>query len=234
MGRAGNLSVLGLYEWDNTLFDLMVIPEALDKEVLVNNILSSLAELEVLYANPIVMKNLIGVWSHKNIDVWNRLYATTQYDYDPIANYDRTETGSESGTGSKAHRGNQNETSDSTVADSGTDSTVRTGKAGGWIAGFDSVASGDDDGLVKKTRDESDTTADTTYGKTVTGNGRKTTNFSDSEEHSNNGEHTLHAHGNIGVTTTQKLIREQREIEKFNLYDIIIDEFKMRFCILVY
>ena len=51
---------------------------------------------------------------------------------------------------------------------------------------------------------------------------------------SNEGGHTLHAHGNIGVTTTQKLIREQRDIDLFNLYDIIIEDFKMRFCILIY
>ena len=50
----------------------------------------------------------------------------------------------------------------------------------------------------------------------------------------NEGSHELHAHGNIGVTTTQKLIREQRDVELFNLYDIIIEDFKMRFCILIY
>ena len=50
----------------------------------------------------------------------------------------------------------------------------------------------------------------------------------------NDGDHELHAHGNIGITTTQKLIREEREVDLFNLYDIIIEEFKMRFCILVY
>ena len=38
----------------------------------------------------------------------------------------------------------------------------------------------------------------------------------------------------VGVTTTQKLIREQRDIDLFNLYDIIIEDFKMRFCILIY
>ena len=38
----------------------------------------------------------------------------------------------------------------------------------------------------------------------------------------------------IGVTTTQELIREQRDIDLFNLYDKIIEDFKMRFCILVY
>ena len=40
--------------------------------------------------------------------------------------------------------------------------------------------------------------------------------------------------GNYGQTTTQKMIEEQRELVKFNLLDYIIDEFKQRFCILIY
>ena len=79
MGRAGSLSPLGLFNWDSTIFDLMQIPEALNREVLINNLLAQTAELEVLYPNPVVFKNLLGVWSQKNLDVWNRLYATTQY-----------------------------------------------------------------------------------------------------------------------------------------------------------
>lgn len=40
--------------------------------------------------------------------------------------------------------------------------------------------------------------------------------------------------GNIGVTTTQQMIREEREIAYFNLIDAITDDFKKRFCVLVY
>lgn len=40
--------------------------------------------------------------------------------------------------------------------------------------------------------------------------------------------------GNIGVTSTQQLIKEQREISMFNIYDAISADFKQRFCIMVY
>ena len=140
----------------------------------------------------------------------------------------------------------------------GTDSVTGTDTKGHWIAGYDSAASGQDDGLVKQTRDQDDFTNTTTYGKTESDSGNKTTTFGKTEsimesrnygqtisktggtthgeqvETSNTGSHTLHAHGNIGVTTTQKLVREERDIDLFNLYDIIIEDFKMRFCILVY
>ena len=330
MGRAVNLSPLGLYQWDQTIFDLMQIPSALDKPTLVDNLLAETAELEVLYPNPVVFKNLVGVWSAKQLDIWNRLYATTQYEYNPIENYNRYETGSDSGTGRTTHSGTDTttettthggtdgrteaistggkDTLDMTRREGGTEAVATNKREGGsesenttssvelggqdevtgndvkghWIAGYDSQPSGQSDGLVKQTRDEDDAHTVTEYGKTEDGTGSKTTTFgktnTDTETTDfgktetnkdettygktenvqetktygetigktggithgeqvatqNEGEHELHAHGNIGITTTQKLIREQRDIDLFNLYDIIIEDFKMRFCILVY
>ena len=48
---------------------------------------------------------------------------------------------------------------------------------------------------------------ETTYGKTE--NVQETKTYGEQVATTNEGEHELHAHGNIGVTTTQKLIREQ-------------------------
>ena len=306
MSRGTTLSPLGLYNWDNTIFDLMQIPTELDKPTLIDNLLAETAELEVLYPNPVIFKNLVGVWSAKQIEIWNRLYATTQYEYNPIENYNRYETGSDSGTGRTTHSGTDT-TADTTtyggtdgrteaimhggsdtntrqMAEGGTEGESTTGQMaqggqdvvtgsdtkGHWVAGFDSAPSGDDDGLVKQTRDQDDVSTTTAYGRTESDNGSKTTTFGKTESENdttaygktenineqrtygqtiqkagnmthgeqvattNAGEHQLHAHGNIGVTTTQKLIREQRDVDLFNLYDIIIEDFKMRFCILIY
>ena len=306
MSRSVSLSPLGLYQWDQSVFDLMQIPEALDKNTLIDNLLAETAELEVLYPNPIVFKNLVGVWSVKNLDVWNRLYATTQYEYNPIENYNRYETGSDSGTGRTTHSGTDTTTETTThggtdgrteaLTTGGTDTLAMTRREGGnetentttstsqgghdtvngtdskghWIAGFNSSASGNDDGLVKQSRDEDTAQTSTAYGKTESGTGTKSTTFGKTETNqdqttygktesvqetktygetigktggvthgeqvatTNEGEHELHAHGNIGVTSTQDMIKQEREIDLFNLYDIIIEDFKMRFCILVY
>ena len=40
--------------------------------------------------------------------------------------------------------------------------------------------------------------------------------------------------GNIGVTTSQQMIEEQRKVVNFCVYDVIIDSFQRRFCLLVY
>ena len=99
------MSLLGLYNWDNTLFDLAVFPEALERNTVIMNLLAETAELEVLYPNPVVMKNLMAIWSAKQLPVWKKLYSTTQYSYDPIENYNRMETGTESGSGTSQRTG---------------------------------------------------------------------------------------------------------------------------------
>ena len=42
------------------------------------------------------------------------------------------------------------------------------------------------------------------------------------------------AYGNIGVTTTQQMIEEERRISEFDIVHVIIQEFKKTFCLLIY
>lgn len=49
-----------------------------------------------------------------------------------------------------------------------------------------------------------------------------------------NGKTTGRAYGNIGVTTTQQMIEEERRISDFDMDHVIIQEFKKTFCLLVY
>lgn len=67
---------------------------------------------------------------------------------------------------------------------------------------------------------------------------RYSENQSSSSEADSSGEaestHSGHIHGNIGVTTTQSMIKQERDIVNFNMYNIIINDFINRFCLLVY
>lgn len=51
---------------------------------------------------------------------------------------------------------------------------------------------------------------------------------------SNKSTHDGHLYGNIGVTTTQQMIREEINIRDNDIYKIISDDIKQHFCILVY
>lgn len=245
--REGHLSVLGLYNWDESIFDNLMLPEGIELSTVVENLLVELAELEILYTDPDVLKMLIGVWSRKQCAVWERLYSTTQYEYNPIENYNRYEEGTGTNRNSTTHGGQDTDTlgimhggQDSIQtqsADGGTDSSVN----GEFVAGFNpGTPSGSDDGLLKKQRNETSvdygrTNAGSrtdTYGATENRTGTKS--YGHTEMHSGAEGHELHAHGNIGVMSTQDMISQEREVSKFNIYDYIITDFKSRFCILVY
>lgn len=44
-----------------------------------------------------------------------------------------------------------------------------------------------------------------------------------------------HIHGNIGVTTTQRMMQSELDLDnRMNVYDFIATDFKKRFCIMVY
>lgn len=66
----------------------------------------------------------------------------------------------------------------------------------------------------------------------------KATNTNDSETTNRTGDQshkeTIRAYGNIGVTTTQQMITQEREIDVYNIYDTIISDFIGHFCLLVY
>lgn len=69
----------------------------------------------------------------------------------------------------------------------------------------------------------------------VTSNGSEAHNTSRDETEGKSGNHKRgRAYGNIGVTTTQELIEAERKVLEFSIYDKIAQEFKQRFCIMVY
>lgn len=82
-----------------------------------------------------------------------------------------------------------------------------------------------------------DRTEDTT--KAVAGNAvNKETSFDsytlqNTSGSESDGTETTHSviKGNIGVTTTQKMIEEEREVSKYNVYEDIARDFAYRFCI---
>lgn len=187
------MSILGLYDYDNTIFDDFHIPAQLDKTILVSELLSQCAELEVLYPAPDIMKAVIDKWSSAMLYVWQQLYDTTQYDYDPISNYDRNEYWKDS---TRTHARSKNKNND-------TSTSSRTGM--NVDEGMQPIGKGTSDG----------SSSGTASGDSIS-------------------IHNGHVSGNIGVTTTQHMIQEQRDIVNFNIYQRIINDFEDRFCLMIY
>lgn len=203
MSRA-TLSLLGLYQYDNTIFNELVLPDGMDKQLYINNLLMETAEMEVLFSNPATMRSVVGIWSSAHLDSWNKMWNTTMLEYNPIENYDRQEDWTDNNqTNSKVQ---------SKDVGTGKNHSTDISKA----AGFDSgnlVTSGQNDN-------------DSNNESTQIGNSEGNTN----EEL----KHTGRVHGNIGVTTSQQMIEEERRVADWNMYDYLIDKFKQQFLLLIY
>lgn len=218
------LSILGLYQYSPDVFDLFKLPGDVSLDSVRDNILMELAELELLYPSATFMKAAIGIWSSKQLPVWEKLYATTNLEYNPIHNYDRTEEWTEEETG------NRNE--------SRTQSQESNGESSGTVqnSGEDTVKS--DVSAFNETTYTPKEIQTTTLGteNTSSGTAKQTTDITDDtdENSSRNNTRTGRAFGNIGVTTTQQMIEAERNVVKFNIVDYIVEDFKRRFCLLIY
>lgn len=234
------LDLLGIYKYHPTLFNEFVIPEALDKETLTDNLLMESAEMEIIYPDANFLESAIGAWSKKMIRVWNELYDTTQYDYNPIWNKDGTSIEVET----RDLKGTEDLTDNNTRTDdlktkqtrdlAGTTSTSDSGESTESVFGFNS----DNAAPASKNNASSTGSGSSTDTGTITNEntGTQTDNRTVDRDTTDTGtiKHERTEQGNIGLTSTQQLITEQREVVKLNLYDTIIKDFIARFCLAVY
>lgn len=199
-----SLSILGLYNYDPSIFDGFRVPGTLDKETVVDTLCLDLAELSLVYPEAETMKQAIKIWTDLHFKEWSDLEETLYYDYNPIWNVDGTETESRNLKIKRDRRGKD------TVSNSGSDTNVNQ------VAGYNAEE------FVNRQKDT------TTYG------GKNETAYASGEDVGDTGTITRTRGGNIGVTKTQELIEAQREVVQFNVTDVIIKSFKRKFCVMVY
>lgn len=178
------ITLSGMYNYGNTLFDELVLPEGINKDDMIGSLLMNCYGLEVLYPDPVTFKAAIGYWSRKRIGNWERMKKALDIEYDPLYNYDRTEEWSES----EQSAGN----------DSGTVDNLRTSYDSEQLRQTDQA------------------------------------NSRGSSEASLERSHKARMFGNIGVTTSQQMLEAEINVSTINLMDIISNEFRKEFCLLVY
>ena len=86
-------TLMGMYNYDNTIFNEMVLPTGIDADLFKSSLLIEKGEFEVLFPNPEFMKNAIKVWSTKWYRTFSEWLRGTQAQFNPIYNYDRYEEG---------------------------------------------------------------------------------------------------------------------------------------------
>ena len=240
------LDLLGIYNFDNTVLDLLEIPkdgdgnELIDKDALKDNLLMDTAEMEILYPDASFLKLAIGSWSKKQVPIWTELYNSTQYEYNPIWNVDGSvvEDRALNGTDYRTDNHTTKRTHDDSMERTHDDSMTRTHDdtltTSNDVYGYNSSSVAPES---KVTADHDGTTTDAHTGTITdahTGTITDTDTGTIKHDTSDTGTITTTRTGNIGVTSTQSLIKEQRDVVQFNIMDYIINDFKNRFCLLVY
>lgn len=222
------LSILGLYQREPTLFDELELPGSMNKDVLIDNILYEAATLEAYYPDPNFMKFMIGHWSFMNQSVWQKLYDTTVLEYNPIFNYDRTEEWSENEQmlDKRTLAGTERETS--------TDNSSGEIRSSGTVQSELNVSGYNESSYVP--REQTIETPNTLTSNTSETDRIVSIDKNDTEnmDRKRDNIRTGRAFGNIGVTTTQQMIQQERETVLFNMYKVITDSFIERFCLMIY
>lgn len=179
------MSVLTLYNWDESLFSNFRIPEQLDKVTLVRNLLLETAELEVIYPDPEILKQAISVWSNSRLHTWEKICEVLYLEYDPLVNIRRDEVRTIKSTGASTSSGSS----------------------------VDQVSAWNDADFANRGKTDDSGKTDTSHETTE----------------------TLHIEGDSAITDAQDVIRKEMDVRiKYDMYRIILNEFKERFCVMVY
>lgn len=88
------LSIMGLYKYDNTIFDNFKIPEGMDRQPVIDAICINTAGLSTIYTSPESLAHALATFSEERYLAWSRAYTalTTQYNILDTENVSETET----------------------------------------------------------------------------------------------------------------------------------------------
>lgn len=128
------------------------------------------------------------------------LYNSMLLNYDPLVNYDKTET--------QTH--NEKIITDDHVTTNDIGCRSQSDTSSGKTTAFDSTDYG------KATDQNTNTSSLAAASDTTTQAGY---------EDNSQGGYTLHTKGNIGVTTSQQMLQSEREVVEFNFYAKVLDIF---------
>lgn len=211
------ITLWGFYQYDKTLFDGVVLPDGINKDNLVSDIMRNSGDLYPYHQVPEYLKRNINFWFARRLFDFERMYEALRVEYSPIENYDRKEN-------TTRNYENSGTDKESTTLGSTTTST--------------NIGSNDNENKVSAynesdyTNREKDTQS---YNSTLTNTGSGTDTKQTEYGLKRKEVEDIRVHGNIGVTTSQQMIESEMELRaKYDIYKIISREFEREFLVQVY
>ena len=222
--------IRALLAYDNTLFDNFTTPTdpegtPVDLDLIINRILYKYGDAPLFTPDPAVMKFYIGQWSERRQPLWNRFYKAILEEYDPLSNYNRTEKttdylthGHTVTTDDDLTHGETVTTDDDLTNGLTVENTIAADNASTYQPDSKSTNSGTD------CRDISEV---------HTGTDQRDI----SEKHTgiDKRDYDSYVFGNIGVTTSQQMLRSELNIiPELDLVEFIADDFHSEFNLMMY
>lgn len=219
------ITLIGLYNYDNSLFDNMALPDVLDFETVKNSILMSCAEFEPLYPTPESFKTAIEYWSKGKLHSWNKIANALYNEYNPFINFTRDERRETEYTPNltDARTPNLTDTRTPNLTNETETESTSTNKIGAWNE------------TTLQTKDEQ--TNNATITESQTGTETATHTGTDTTTHTGNAKtiETFHSHGDSAMYTPTDVARKESELRiTFDLIEIIIDSFKNTLILQIY
>lgn len=219
-----SLSIYGLYSYDTSIFDNLVLPSAFtdqERDDTILTILSECSDLALLYPDFDFMKMLIGVWSRNELHIWNKLLESERIEFNPIENYDRHEsitravnsTGGETDSRSSATTGQADRSDSASKATTGqSDRSDSASKSASELSSRDEKAdnssrgnnTGSTEGVNGQTAYDSDTIKDTAKSRGISASVSAT----DEQRNASASEYNSQQESNTGSTQERSAVQE--------------------------
>lgn len=202
------ITLIGMYNADETLFDGLNLPAEIDKDEFINNLLITAGEFEVVFSDYDFLKFSIGVWSRKWYRTFDKWLEGMKATWNPIENYDRYEEINDTTGRNLENKSNGT----NTIKGKNTDKTENK------------VSAYDSDAYSPESFNENNGSSESENKVISEDKVKEDTIF----------KHTAHIHGNIGVTQSSEMLVAYLDVAKWSLYDKMTDLFKNELLICIY
>lgn len=257
MYNIAGVTLAGMYNYfkqiESDLFSDIILYEDIDKDLLIDFIMEQSGELLTIRQIPLRVKSDINNFFKANAFNFEKVYKALQDDYNPLHNFDRHEEYEDIQTFGHevemAHTGSNSVTSNGTVTDTHTGNETEITKYEGKETSTNKTSADNSEDFLNESQTETvfgsggerkDTTTRSKAGvtDTTTTGSTDTTNFNDKEKTTNSGQdknkHIGHLYGNIGVTKSQEMLKDEMEIRTMNFYQWATDLFEKSICLQIY
>lgn len=209
-----------LYNYEHSIFDGFY-SKGISKEDMINHFILSFGDLTPVYQKPSMLKMHIASVAKSLQWSIDHLWEVTQLEYNPIENYDRYEhwTDHKDGTFDKGDVNTNGTYQKGTVTDTVGQGQTDTHSVAAFNSNTAQLASVDE--VQQKGTNTTAYGADSTSG----------TQSFDTDKSVDDSVHDGRIHGNIGVTTSQKMIESEIKLTRYNYMDQVCEMYAQRLLI---